>query len=250
MTLPPSDLTPLSIASCAFSVSLAAMTHDVARLLAVDARDPHAGLLAQPRRDVVLVGGLRVVGVREALVDQLVDLAPRGRPCAGPCGRRRARPRAGRPRGARRPRSRSRCRPGRRSRVGAGGAAGRRRSRRARGRGGGRGGRAGEFGASEEATGGASELQSGVQNIRLHAVLLPLGAGDRAGAPPCEPAYLQGKRVRDRTGTTCCGTSDDKCVAEWDRVGYCPACTAGPGWRGSSHSATSDRLDFTGQPDT
>ena len=249
MTLPPSLLTPLSIAACAFSVSLAAMTHDVARLLAVDARHPHAGLLAQPRRDVVLVGRL-ALGVRQALVDQLVDLR---------LGVVRAQDLAGRvedvlalvalgahdalevDRGAGRDRGRG---------VGVGGAAGR--------------AAAGEHEGEEE--GGEGEQASSGHRTRLRTepancnpacrtfVCTPSCRGwarrRPRRRPTLEPAHLQGKRVRDRTGTTCCGTSDDKCVAGWDRVGYCPARTAGPGWRGSSHSATSDRLDFTGPPDT
>ena len=50
---------------------------DVAGLVAVDAGDPHARLLAQPRRDVLLVAGAGVRGLLERLVDQLVDLGLR-----------------------------------------------------------------------------------------------------------------------------------------------------------------------------
>ena len=38
------------------------------------------------------------------------------------------------------------------------------------------------------------------------------------------------------------GTQCGFCVAEWDEVGYFASCEAVPGWRGSSHSATRDRL--------
>ena len=79
MTLPPSSLTPLSIASCAFSVSLA---RDDARRSRAPSRstprDPHAGLLAQPRRDVVLVVDFGSSDSCERLVDQLVGSSPRG----------------------------------------------------------------------------------------------------------------------------------------------------------------------------
>ena len=173
--------------------------HDVARLLLVDAGDPDAGLLAQPRRDVVLVRRLGV-GIREALVDQLAQLGlgivraqdlasgvehvlalvALGAHDALEVDRRAGRNGAGG--------------------LGAGGAAtaaagGERRgvSRRA--------GRAQQERSRHrtEATDGASELQSGVQGIALQAVLPSLGAGDHPARPTAELAQLQGKRARKRT---------------------------------------------------
>ena len=56
-----------------------------------------------------------------------------------------------------------------------------------------------------------------------------------------ETACLQGNHAATYRSRQV-GRYADNCVAEWEEVGYLRHREAGPGWRGSSHSATSDRL--------
>ena len=77
------------------------------------------------------------------------------------------------------------------------------------------------------------------------------GSAPGACTPAVAPAHPAHRRNRLQMATSrsnirpalkFCGAADDICVARVGRSGVQPTCTAGPGWRGSSHSATSVRL--------
>ena len=199
--------------------------HDVAGIRLVDARDPHAGLLAQPRRDVLLVGDGGAVGLLQRLVEQLTHLALRvvgaqdlaggvedvvALVALGPHDALEVDRRAGRDRlGG----------------IGVGGAA----ARAAAG---------GDQDGEEEQAG---EGQEAGARHPSRVGRRPADCNSWCRRAPCMTSCVQNRRRGphptprrnpricrengscERTSLKLCGTNDDNCVAEWDRVGYLPA---------------------------